>query len=364
MFLLPNRNFCGFIRLTWPPTDDPESLFVKEGDSIHAIYRGFIRTAEIESGINSVISPILVSTDKADYSAGEIIEISGSVAEGNPKHNVYLSIIDPHGETIYSEEIDLSYVLRFGTEINTENSKWKFSGNYKILVWHETEKQFAETVFSYSSTYREKENQDVIKIFNSQIYLDHTITSGKITLVKSNLSQKSLIFSINSNSGGHLSVDLPRQIIDSRDSTGDISFVVLMDDRITEFVEKANPTSRTLTIPYHHNTRTLEIQGTVLELNPQIQEKSVVIPEWVKNNAEWWSKDLIGEQDFVAGLEFLIFQGIIEVPLVQSDENKNTETTIPVWIKNTSRWWSEGSVSDDEFVNAIQFMINSGLISV
>ena len=37
------------------------------------------------------------------------------------------------------------------------------------------------------------------------------------------------------------------------------------------------------------------------------------IPVWIKNNAGWWSKDLISERDFVKGIEFLISQGLIRV---------------------------------------------------
>ena len=37
------------------------------------------------------------------------------------------------------------------------------------------------------------------------------------------------------------------------------------------------------------------------------------IPGWIKNNADWWSKGLITEDDFVKGIEFLVKNGIIKV---------------------------------------------------
>ncbi len=46
-------------------------------------------------------------------------------------------------------------------------------------------------------------------------------------------------------------------------------------------------------------------------------EEAVGIPEpipgWIKNNAEWWSQGLITEDDFVKGIEFLVKNGIIKV---------------------------------------------------
>jgi len=356
--------FTGTIRLSSSP-DDSTALYVQDGDSFHAIYHGFVKTGTVKSDSGSGVSPILVSTDKADYKVGEIIVISGSVSGGNPIYDVNLSIIDPHGNTIYTEAIDLSYILSFSTEINTEITEWTDSGNYKVLVWHESESQLAEVVFSFSSTYGKQETTDSVKIFNSGIYLDYTITSGKIVLVRADLAKNSLVFSIDVNSGGHLTVELPRYVMDATDEDGDTSYTVLMDNRGAESIEKSNPNERTLTIPYIHNTRTLEIVGTFLELEPSAPASSTVIPDWVRNNAEWWSKDLIGDADFVSGIQYLIIQGVIQGPFVPGDNDGDSAAPfVPVWIKDTAGWWSAGLVSDSEFVNAIQFLISQGIISV
>jgi len=40
-----------------------------------------------------------------------------------------------------------------------------------------------------------------------------------------------------------------------------------------------------------------------------------VIPNWVKNNAKWWSEDSISEDDYVKSLEYLITHGIIDIPI-------------------------------------------------
>ncbi len=144
--------FTGTIQLSSSPGNE-NTLYVKDGDVIHAMYLSYIKTATIKSNSGSGISKILLSTDKADYKVGEIIKISGSVSGGNTSYDVNLSIVDPHGNTIYTEAVDLSYIRSFSTEINTEITGWSDSGNYKILIWHESEDTQAETVFSFSSTY-------------------------------------------------------------------------------------------------------------------------------------------------------------------------------------------------------------------
>ena len=360
----PNTGiFTGTFQLSSISVNE-NALYVQDGDSIHAMYLSFIKTATIKSGSSFGLSPILVSTDKADYKVGEIIVISGSVSGGNTSYDVNLSIVDPHGNTIYTEAIDLSYIRSFSTEINTENTGWTDSGNYKILIWHESEDTQAETVFSFSSTYGKQETTDSIKIFNSPINLDYTITSGKITLVRADLSKNSLFFSIDVNSGGHLTVELPRYVMDAQDEDGDSDFTVLMDYRNAVFVEKKNPNERTLTIPYIHNTKTIEIVGNFLDLNPLSPAESTVIPDWVRNNAEWWSKDLIGEGDFLSGIEYLIIHGVIQIPIIPEDNGSESSAFVPPWIKDTAGWWAEGLVSDSEFVNGLQYLIRQGIITV
>jgi len=39
------------------------------------------------------------------------------------------------------------------------------------------------------------------------------------------------------------------------------------------------------------------------------------IPNWVKNNAKWWSENSISDADYVKSLEYLIMHGIINVPI-------------------------------------------------
>jgi len=37
---------------------------------------------------------------------------------------------------------------------------------------------------------------------------------------------------------------------------------------------------------------------------------------------------------------------------------------IPGWVKGIAGWWAQGKISDDEFVSAIKFLVNQGIIKV
>ncbi|MGI0047111.1 MAG: hypothetical protein ACREBB_07995 [Nitrosotalea sp.] len=92
--------------------------------------------------------------------------------------------------------------------------------------------------------------------------------------------------------------------------------------------------------------------------------QSTVIPSWVKTTAGWWSKGQVGDQDFVKGIQYLIQQGIMQIP-TQSNSNTTSGTQpIPSWIKTNAGWWASGQISDQDFVKGIQWLISNGIIAV
>ncbi len=39
-------------------------------------------------------------------------------------------------------------------------------------------------------------------------------------------------------------------------------------------------------------------------------------------------------------------------------------TQIPLWFKNTACWWSDGKISDSDFISGIQFLLDKGLLKI
>ena len=85
------------------------------------------------------------------------------------------------------------------------------------------------------------------------------------------------------------------------------------------------------------------------------------VPDWVKNTAGWWATDVISEREFVNAIEFLVNAGIIQV---SSTSSNNNSESVPDWVKNTAGWWATDVISEREFVNAIEFLVNAGIIQV
>ncbi|MDE1829012.1 MAG: hypothetical protein KGI25_01690, partial [Thaumarchaeota archaeon] len=90
--------------------------------------------------------------------------------------------------------------------------------------------------------------------------------------------------------------------------------------------------------------------------------QSISIPSWVKNNAKWWSQGQVDDSQFEKGMQYLIQAGIMKVP--QTSVSSTISHGIPSWVKNNAGWWASGQISDAEFVKGIQYMISNGMISV
>ena len=60
--------------------------------------------------------------------------------------------------------------------------------------------------------------------------------------------------------------------------------------------------------------------------------------------------------------DFIIQNDVIVIP--PTDSGTSDAGTVPAWVKNNAGWWSQGAITDADFVNGIQFLIEAGLIQI
>ena len=97
-------------------------------------------------------------------------------------------------------------------------------------------------------------------------------------------------------------------------------------------------------------------------LPSQPSGNSPEIPEWIKNNAEWWANELIDDDSFVTGIQYLINQGIMHIP--ETTQGSSASSEIPGWIKNNAEWWAKNQIDDSSFVSGIQWLITNGIMKI
>ena len=89
----------------------------------------------------------------------------------------------------------------------------------------------------------------------------------------------------------------------------------------------------------------------------------IALPFWIKDLAHMWiTEPLVTDKDFARALEYLIEKGIISIPY--TEPGTETVSSIPEWVKNNAEWWIEGKISDTEFTLALQYLVKTGIITV
>ncbi|HWP78803.1 MAG TPA: hypothetical protein VNL34_04045 [Candidatus Nitrosotenuis sp.] len=77
---------------------------------------------------------------------------------------------------------------------------------------------------------------------------------------------------------------------------------------------------------------------------------NVIIPQWVDG--------VISDYGL---LKFLADNDVLEI---QSGKSLKEDAKIPSWFKINAQWWSERKISDGEFVNALNYLLNHKVISL
>lgn len=91
------------------------------------------------------------------------------------------------------------------------------------------------------------------------------------------------------------------------------------------------------------------------QTNTEPQDKS--IPAWTKRIVGLWSTGNANNHDFDMVIQYFTEQNII------SAKNWRGLGNIPDWFVKPANWWYDGKIDDATFVNSIQYLISSGIIS-
>jgi len=104
-------------------------------------------------------------------------------------------------------------------------------------------------------------------------------------------------------------------------------------------------------------------------LVPNSSAQDTQIPNWIKNVAGWWAIGDISENEFLAGIEYLINNNIILIDFVPCNYKIQNQTispskSVPDWIKNNASWWSDNLIGDIDFINGLQYLIEYKIIKI
>ena len=193
---------------------------------------------------------------------------------------------------------------------------------------------FTLSLVSVGSAYAESDLYDVLGYD-----VGYDIENGQILLMDLDVDFAVLIIDIVSYDDGFIEINVPRGLLDATFDDEDDIFYILIDGVESDYLEFSSPDyTRTLIIPFFADDQEIEVLGT-----SALSSKSTtteVVPSWVKNNAGWWSDGLLNDSEFVAAIQYLINNGVIVIQQIESVTNDGDE--VPSWVKNNAGWWSDG----------------------
>ena len=214
-----------------------------------------------------MVEPVIVATDSDSYVEGDMISVNGRVLQ---KHQGDLSVrvIAPSGNIVALNQISIGFDNTFSFNIAT-GGLMKESGVYTIEANYSLDARsprLATTTFMFTAVDTPGIMVDGTE-FEPLFHIDGGAVLGMHTVPDGN----TLVIEIDSSSDGHLSITLPRDLIDSVLADGsDDSFFVLVGGEEVQYVESAtDDDSRTLEIDFFGGAGLIEIIGT-----------SVAVPEF------------------------------------------------------------------------------------
>lgn len=216
--------------------------------------------------------PLIIWTDDSTYDHTSTVNLSGHLRPENTFHPVTVTITDPIGNIVTVKQIIPDASGDFVTSFNTSSKLWSKDGTYIIKAQSGAETRVFKTkiklIESKGETNMCPSKEMVISTSNGGIYcIPYKIIGGSTTNVGGTLDikQKTLFLDIRGTNIESIVLDLPRNILDSKNPDGtDSDFVVLSKGNPVDYQKiSADDTFRKIQLTYPPDRKgQFEIIGT------------------------------------------------------------------------------------------------------
>ena len=93
-----------------------------------------------------------------------------------------------------------------------------------------------------------------------------------------------------------------------------------------------------------------------------IDSDNICIPETIKQFMIEWLNDKMPDGYLMDAFQRHVDPKLIHIPF-EINEKNILDIDIPDWVKNVAFWWVQGGVSDKEFTQMINYLIDKNIIS-
>jgi len=217
-------------------------------------------------------SSVVVTTDKASYSDGDTVEITGEVSQLLGGYALSVRVVAPNGNIVSIEQLTVGADKKFSSSTTAGGPLWKSEGTYTVLVQYgDNKNNSGTTTFEFggstatppSGVEKSIVTDTTVSVQGSTDLIGYTITGGKLLGIMPDVDANSLIISIEATEDGSITLTIPRSVLDAVFEDGeDDDFFVLIDGEEVDFDETTTSTDRTLVIEFPAGAEEIEIIGT------------------------------------------------------------------------------------------------------
>ncbi|MGI0072582.1 MAG: PEFG-CTERM sorting domain-containing protein [Nitrosotalea sp.] len=216
------------------------------------------------SPTDAQVLPLTVSTDKREYSEGDIIIISGVVKSPVAKSQLTLQIFDSQLNLVHVEQTDLSKDGTYTIAVKIGGDLWKNFGTYKIRAQYGFNHVVAQTNFDFVELVKPTKQTFHLDVNNQGYDIPYVINGGAVNDMQVDFPSLALTLSINATKNGAVSLDIPRDFMDAKKMDGsDERFIVLINGTEVDPSEaQVSSLSRNVTVNFLKEDSQIELIGT------------------------------------------------------------------------------------------------------
>ena len=212
---------------------------------------------------------ITLESDNTAYQEGDVITITGQIEKVIPGMPVTLQIFFEKN-LIQVSQVKVSQDGKFTDTFTAAGPQWNNEGTVTINADYGGESVELSIEFFNNTSGEYTSNYEVKIPTGGTFDVPYTMKGGIVSTMNLNQKNLSLEIKISTSSDGNLSINLPRNSIDSRDNNGqDVEFIVLMYEGNTGIpiqtdfkkIETENE-FRSINIPIKNGDTKIEIIGT------------------------------------------------------------------------------------------------------
>ena len=209
-------------------------------------------------------APIQVWTDAGIYDHESQITVEGTVANIRSGADVGLVVIGPppFNNIIQIAQVPVSSEGTFTATFSTAGNPWKYDGTYTIKASYGTGEvsDRAQVQLTGGIIGGPTVTCAPNEFAASGQCIPYSISGATVTGARLNVGTTSMIIDINTSSDGTITLDIPRNVLDT-DASADPLFV-LVDGEEVESEETVTSSKRTVTIMFPDGAEEIEIIGT------------------------------------------------------------------------------------------------------